>query len=113
MASVTPTTFDPITGPVPVPVLQPLVPGDRLDQPTFHARYEASPDHIRAELIEGIVYMPSPTKLPHSDAHLEVCHWLGTYRDASPGTRVCTAPTVVLGPHSEPEPDACLVIEPA
>jgi Uma2 family endonuclease len=113
MASVTPTTFDPITGPAPVPVLQPLVPNERLDQPTFHARYEASPPNVRAELIEGIVYMSSPTKMPHSDAHLEVCHWLATYRDASLGIKVCITPTVILGPQSEPEPDVCLVIDSA
>jgi hypothetical protein len=40
--------------------LLPLENGDHLDQPTFHARYQAMPEHCRAELIGGIVYMPSP-----------------------------------------------------
>jgi Uma2 family endonuclease len=99
--------------PVFVPPLPALEPGDHLDQPTFHARYEASPAHVRAELIEGNVYMPSPVKLPHSDAHGETLHWLFTFRDATQGTRVCVTPTVVLGPRSEPEPDACLLLDPA
>ena len=37
-----------------------LVEGQRLDQPTFHALYEAMPPGTRAELIDGVVYMPSP-----------------------------------------------------
>ena len=40
--------------------LPPLVEGQRLDQPTFHALYEAMPPGTRAELINGVVYMPSP-----------------------------------------------------
>ena len=40
--------------------LPPLIEGQRLDQPTFHARYEAMPPGTRAELINGVVYMPSP-----------------------------------------------------
>jgi hypothetical protein len=44
--------------------LPPLENGDQLDQKTFHARYEAMPEDCRAELIGGIVYMPSPQKLP-------------------------------------------------
>src|SRR5262245_15062541 len=36
--------------------LPPLENGDHLDQPTFHARYEAMPEDCRAELIGGIVY---------------------------------------------------------
>src|SRR5271156_1111031 len=43
-----------------VPMLPPLENGDHLDQPTFHARYEAMPSGTRAQLIGGIVYMGSP-----------------------------------------------------
>ena len=32
-----------------------LVEGQRLDQPTFHALYEAMPPCTRAELIDGVV----------------------------------------------------------
>jgi hypothetical protein len=32
-----------------------LVEGQRLDQPTFHALYEAMPPGTRAELIDGVV----------------------------------------------------------
>ena len=40
-----------------------LVDGQRLDQPTFHALYAAMPAGTRAELIDGVVHMPSPVGL--------------------------------------------------
>jgi Uma2 family endonuclease len=92
--------------------LPPLENGDQLDQPTFHARYEAMPEDCRAELIGGIVYMSSPQKVPHSTAHTLVVHWLGEYVVATPGTDVVLNNTQILGPDSEPQPDACLFILP-
>jgi hypothetical protein len=92
--------------------LPPLQNGDQLDQPTFHARYEAMPEDCRAELIGGIVYMASPQKLPHSTAHVRVSHWLGEYAEATPGTEALLNNTQILGPDSEPEPDACLFVLP-
>src|SRR3954451_17851091 len=56
--------------------LPPLENGDQLDQKTFHARYQAMPEDCRAELIGGIVYMPSPQKVPHSKARQLVVRWL-------------------------------------
>ena len=43
-------------------VLPPLVAGQHLDQPTFHERYEAMPPETWAELVGGVVYMPSPVR---------------------------------------------------
>jgi len=48
------------------PRLPPLENGDRLDQKSYHERYEAMPEHVRAELIGGIVYMASPQKMPRA-----------------------------------------------
>ena len=42
-----------------------LEPGDHLDQPTFHARYTAMPEDVKAELIGGVVYMPAALRRPH------------------------------------------------
>ena len=36
--------------------------GDRLTRGEFERRYEARPDIKKAELIEGVVHMPSPTR---------------------------------------------------
>jgi hypothetical protein len=90
----------------------PLVHGERLDQKTFHERYEAMPSHVRAELIGGIVYMSSPQKIRHSVAHPWFVLWLGGYRRRTPGTQLLLNATDILGPKSEPQPDACLVLLP-
>jgi Uma2 family endonuclease len=92
--------------------LPPLENGDHLDQQTFHARYQAMPEDCRAELIGGIVYMPSPQKLPHSKAQQLAVRWLDEYAEATPGTEALLNNTQILGPESEPEPDACLFILP-
>jgi Uma2 family endonuclease len=92
--------------------LPPLENGDRLDQPTFHARYQAMPEDCRAELIGGIVYMPSPQKIPHSKAQQLVVRWLDEYAEVTPGTEALLNNTQILGPDSEPEPDACLFVAP-
>ena len=81
-----------------IPSQIPLEPGDCLDQKTFHARYEAMPEPVKAELIEGVVYRPSPLKLEHGDVHGEVIAWLKLYKAATPGTRVVDNATTILGP---------------
>ncbi len=92
--------------------LPPLENGDRLDQTTFHARYEAMSEEVRAELIGGIVYMSSPLKRRHGRIGTRFIRWLGEYEEATPGTEVVDNATQVLGPESEPQPDACLFILP-
>jgi Uma2 family endonuclease len=92
--------------------LPPLQNGERLDQKTFHARYEAMPEGTRAELIGGIVYMPSPLKPAHGRMHIRVSNWLGSYEDATPGVETYDNVTAILGEESEPQPDVCLIIAP-
>jgi len=92
--------------------LPPLEAGDHLDQATFHARYEAMPSDFRAELIGGVVFVPSPLRLEHGEAHALVMGWLTNYWSATPGTSVRDNATAILGEESEPQPDATLVIEP-
>ncbi len=44
--------------------------GDVLTRDEFERRYEAMPELEGAELIEGVVYMPSPVRYPeHSRPH--------------------------------------------
>lgn len=87
--------------------------GECLDQPEFHARYEAMPPGFRAELIGGTVSMPSPMKLPHSRLQTRVILWLEQFEQAAPGTECLTTPSVVLSGKSEPEPDGVLRILPS
>ncbi len=100
------------TQPPRIKTLPPLENGDLLDQKTFHERYQAMPADCRAELIGGIVFMPSPQKVPHSKAQQLVVRWLDEYAEATPGTEALANNTQILAPDSEPEPDACLFILP-
>ena len=93
--------------------LPPLEAGDHLDQATFHARYEAMPPDFRAELIGGVVFVPSPLRKEHGSHHALVMGWLIHYSIATPGTETLDNTTAVLGDDSEPQPDAALLIEPA
>ncbi len=87
--------------------------GDHLDQATFHAYYKAMPAAFRAELIEGIVIVPSPFSSEHGTYHALFMTWLGNYWVATPGTQARDNATVILGETSEPQPDAALVIDPS
>ena len=102
-----------MTQPLTQPVqedLPPLENGEHLDQPTFHARYEAMPPDTRAELIEGVVYMPSPVCWNHSSTHDDAAYWLTTYRRATPGTHTGVTPTCIIGMTFEPQPDQALFV---
>jgi len=90
----------------------PLEPGDHLDQKTFHERYEAMPDDVKAELIGGVVYMAAALRRPHGRSHSWVIHWLCSYEDLTPGVEVYDNATNIMGDASEPQPDACLIILP-
>ncbi len=86
--------------------------GDHLDQATFHQRYKAMPTGFRAELIGGIVIVPSPLKPEHGEYHALIMMWLGNYWVATPGTRVRDNATAILSDNSEPQPDGTLIIDP-
>ncbi len=87
--------------------------GDHLDQGTFHQRYKAMPPAFRAELIGGVVIVPSPLSRGHGVYHALVMTWLGHYWIATPGTLTADNTTTILGDASEPQPDGVLIIEPA
>lgn len=89
-----------------------LVAGDRMDQPTFHARYRAMPPGTRAELIDGVVHMPSPVGPDHASAHVPTILWLDHFAEQTTGLQVLDNATAILGPGNEPQPDAILRILP-
>lgn len=90
----------------------PLNPGDRLSRAEFERRYHAHPEIKKAELIEGVVYMPSPARFQqHSHPHAFIVTWLGVYQAATPGVTVGDNATVRLDYDNEPQPDALLRIE--
>src|SRR5262249_18427318 len=98
-----------------VPIeIPPLESGDRLTRHEFERRYRARPDIKKAELIEGVVYMPSPVHArSHGGPHGQIIGWLATYCAATPGVEFYDNTTVRLDLDNEPQPDALLRLEPA
>lgn len=65
----------------------------------------------KAELIEGIVYIPSPVRFHHhAKPHLKLASWLGGYQIETPGTEGADNSTVSLDLDNEPQPDVLLRI---
>lgn len=110
MASVVDPTHIQPTGPRPIDTSEWLDQGERLDRETFHARYSAMPKGTRAELIEGIVHVPSPLYLRHGRLDPQIQGWLRDYGIGTPGVEVLAGVTTLLGSDSEVQPDAALVI---
>jgi Uma2 family endonuclease len=87
--------------------------GDRLSRAEFERRYEAMPHLKKAELIEGVVYVPSPVRHRlHGRPHTHVIVWLGQYEAGTPGVEASDNSTVRLDLDNEPQPDALLLIDP-
>jgi Uma2 family endonuclease len=102
-------------GPSPGPetTIPPLEPGDRLTRAEFERRYEAMPHLKKAELIEGVVYMPSPVRVRrHGSPHFDLITWLGIYKNATPGITGADNASLLLDLDNEPQPDALLFIDP-
>jgi Uma2 family endonuclease len=94
--------------------LPPLENGDHLTRHEFEQRYHAMPHLKKAELIERVVYVPSPLRFePHAEPHGDVITWLGFYKAMTPGARLGDNPTVRLDLDNEPQPDAVLLIDEA
>ncbi|HSN78332.1 MAG TPA: Uma2 family endonuclease [Anaerolineae bacterium] len=95
------------------PSLPPLNAGDRLSRAEFERRYHAHPEIKKAELVEGIVYMPSPARFAqHSQPHLDIVTWLGLYRSATPGVAGGDNATLRLDHENVVQPDALLRLDP-
>jgi putative restriction endonuclease len=99
----------PATGRVP-----PLENGDRLTRAEFERRYDAMPNLKKAELIKGVVYVPSPVSFEkHGGLHFDLIGWLAQYRLATPGVRGGDNTSLRLDIDSMPQPDAFLLILPS
>jgi Uma2 family endonuclease len=85
--------------------------GDRLTRDEFERRYHALPHLKKAELIKGVVYVPSPARFnKHAKQQGHVITWLGTYEAHTPGVEMADNSTVILDEESEPQPDGLLRI---
>lgn len=93
--------------------LWPLENGDRLTRVEFERRYETMTHVHKAELIEGVVYVPSPVRQRwHGRPHAHLITWLGHYEASTPGVELGDNSTIRLDLDNEPQPDALLLLAP-
>ena len=79
--------------------IPPLESGDRLSRDEFERRYDAMPGLKKAELIAGVVQVPSPVRQrDHSGPHFNIVGWLFLYRARTPGVEGGDNASVGLGP---------------
>jgi hypothetical protein len=92
-----------------IPML--LAPGDRMELKEFLQRWEQEPGLKFAELIDGVVYMPSPLSLPHSRFDGVAQLVLGYYAARS-GICENLPQATWLMEKSAPQPDLALSLKP-
>jgi Uma2 family endonuclease len=87
--------------------------GQRLSRDEFERRYDAMSELKKAELIEGVVYMPSPVRQKqHGGPHFDLIACMGVYRMYTPGVAGGVSSSIRLDLDNEPQPDGVLFIEP-
>jgi hypothetical protein len=91
--------------------LPPLRDGDRLTRDEFLRRWEAMPELKLAELIDGIVHLPSPVSRIHGSFDIDLGTWARTYSAHTPGCEAYGKPTWLMQ-QDAPQPDSCLRILP-
>lgn len=91
----------------------PLQNGDRLTRDEFERRYFAMPHVNKAELIEGVVYMPSQERLRICAQHrIALTLWIGTYSAYTFGLSAGLNSTVKIDQNNELQPDIVMLIKP-
>jgi hypothetical protein len=101
-----------LTKPPKAAPIPPLRNGDRLTVKEFERRYHAMPHVKKAELIEGVVFMPSPVSFErHGEPDNSLSGIAAVYKAHTPGvTGASNATLRILVGVSEVQPDACLRI---
>lgn len=87
--------------------------GMKLDQEEFLRRWYAMPKVKYAELINGVVYMPSPLSRDHGVPDNMIGTWIGMYCWNTPGTEAGSNLTYLFSSKNVPQPDQSLRILPA
>jgi Putative restriction endonuclease len=88
-----------------------LTTGEKMSKAEFLCRWEALPGLKFAELIEGVVFVPSPLSLNHGERDSTIIGWLCYYAFRTPGCHVGNNTTWEML-ESVPQPDVHLRIEP-
>src|SRR5437899_471079 len=96
----------------PAPRVPTLENGDRLSREEFERRYDAMPHLKKAELIEGVVYMPSPVRFDaHAEQHSWLNGWMFNYTTFTPGVRLGDNASTRLNQTNVPQPDGLLFVD--
>ncbi len=98
--------------PSPVLTATELVTGERMTVEEFLRSWEELPDLKSAELIDGVVHVPSPVSLEHGSFETLVHLWLAYYAQATPGCQAGNNGTWLML-DSAPQPDAYMRILPS
>lgn len=86
--------------------------GDRVTRDEFERRYHQMPHLKKAELIEGVVYVPSPLRYnQHGKPHSQIMTWLGNYAATTPSLETANNTTLRLDFDNEVQPDALLRVD--
>jgi len=80
----------PVAELAPSETIPPLRHGERLTRAEFERRYHAMPHINKAELLDGVVYMPSPVSRPHGTPHFNLISWMGYFAFSTPGVEEAT-----------------------
>jgi hypothetical protein len=105
-----PTSLQPADGNGAIPLLEN---GDRLSADEFLRRYKAMPALKKAELIEGVVHVPSPVRhVHHGKPHYHLLTTLGHFEARTPGVEGGDNSTVCLDLDNVPQPDCLFFIKP-
>src|SRR5438128_3196217 len=89
----------------------PLTAGMKLTRDEFLRRWGLHPEITKAELIGGVVYLPSPASAEHGDREGHAGLWLGTYWVGTHGAEVGHHSTSMMLEDS-PQADVNLRIRP-
>ncbi len=90
----------------------PLEAGDRLSRAEFERRWRLMPRVKKAELIEGVVYMPTAVRYRrHGIPHIILSHWLHSYALATPGVEAADNSSIRLDDDNMPQPDLLLRLD--
>ena len=88
--------------------------GDHLSAVEFMRRYESMPSTRKIQLIEGIVFMPSPVRAKsHGAPDNVVQFWLASYAMNHPELEAYANTSILLDAENSLQPDAMLCTQPA
>ena len=87
-------------------------PGDRMGREEFISRWERMPELKFAELIDGVVYAPSPVSIPHCQRDGVLATWARVYAARAGFVQVLPNTTWFMEEESAPQPDVALRIKP-